>query len=347
MITRIELQNYESHKHTILDLSPSLNVLVGETDAGKSGFFRAIYWNIFNRPLGDEMLPKYWDGTTISKLTFSEEDSISRIKSKTRNDYQINDNKPINAGNGPAPEDIQAIIKMDEINFQTQIDRAFLMFDSPGERGRMLNSIAGLDDIDRSIDNSRSDELRLRKENSIIDSQLEEAIEEAKLYDDLEEREENLIIIEKLEEHANQATNRAIKITKIIDQLISFEAEINEAEKILVAESKLKEAKELSEKSIEREKKSNLLSRICRQINNIDDELSKIKDLEPAREKFNQVIKLDSQIELAEKKVKKIESILSQIIIINKQINMANKEVERIESELPEVCPTCNGKGYV
>jgi len=49
----IRIINYESHKDTFIQFSPGLNLIIGETDAGKSSIQRAIRWACYNEPNGD------------------------------------------------------------------------------------------------------------------------------------------------------------------------------------------------------------------------------------------------------------------------------------------------------
>ena len=53
MIDKIKIQNYQSHENTELELSPGINVIIGETDRGKTSILRALNWMFSNRPLGE------------------------------------------------------------------------------------------------------------------------------------------------------------------------------------------------------------------------------------------------------------------------------------------------------
>ena len=52
MIKTIKIKNFESWKDVQIDLHPGINVLVGESDSGKSIIIRALKWNFLNRPQG-------------------------------------------------------------------------------------------------------------------------------------------------------------------------------------------------------------------------------------------------------------------------------------------------------
>ena len=42
MIERLELIDFESHKNTVVDFSQGLNIITGNSDAGKSSLLRAL-----------------------------------------------------------------------------------------------------------------------------------------------------------------------------------------------------------------------------------------------------------------------------------------------------------------
>ena len=88
MLTRVEISNFQSHKHTVLEFIPGTNVIIGGTDTGKSALFRAINWVCSNRPLGDAYRSE-WGGDTRVVLHTSEGNIIERFRSDTKNEYTI------------------------------------------------------------------------------------------------------------------------------------------------------------------------------------------------------------------------------------------------------------------
>jgi len=344
MINSIHLVNHESHRDTKLDFLPGLNVLIGPSDAGKSGAFRAAYWTMFNRPLGDQMLPLYWDGTTEVSLQFDDGQTVTRMKGKSCNHYRLNDNEPINAGNGAPPEAVQAVINMDDVNFQTQIDRAFLMFETPGERGRILNKIAGLDDIDRALDNSRSDELKLRQAMTAKKSELERLETELEQFADLEDREAAVKQLELFDQYARDAERKADRLVKTAEQYREVEADTIEAETLLEAENELKGLKTLVDEISALENRVGRLSRLTaslRRNNALADSLGK---LDGAEVLLSAIRPLAEQIEKCESKAKKINRICWRLSIINQEIEAGEAEIKKIENGLPKNCPTCGAK---
>ena len=55
MLKSLKIRNFESHRNTQLNFHPGVNVIVGESDQGKTAILRALEWVLFNRPLGEDI----------------------------------------------------------------------------------------------------------------------------------------------------------------------------------------------------------------------------------------------------------------------------------------------------
>ena len=52
-IKKIILENFQSHKYSVIELNEELNVIVGPSDSGKSAIIRGLKWALYNEPSGD------------------------------------------------------------------------------------------------------------------------------------------------------------------------------------------------------------------------------------------------------------------------------------------------------
>jgi len=349
MIKSLELINHECHKHTVVDFAPGLNVFIGPTDAGKSSVFRAMYWLINNRPLGNSMLPLFWKGDTEVVATFTNPDSIiKRMKGKSLNHYQLNDNDPINAGQKGPPEEIAKAILMDDVNFQTQVDRAFLMFETPGERGRILNKVAGLDDIDKMIKIAKSDESRLKqeyeKEKSLIIS-YESDLEQ---FADIEKREQLLIICEQLEKHLQLSWNRKRKLLALVDSVSNLDIEIAKHEKFLECEDGLKQAKQLATELFESRQRSARIRKVIAKVARFDALLERSKQIPKIEKEIKELKGQQKEIDNHKIKADRLKTIIRQLkmnevesISISKEIKEYEAEIKTLKANLPGVCEAC------
>lgn len=52
-LKRVRLENFQSHRNSVIDFDRGLNVIVGPSDSGKSAIIRAIKWALYNEPSGN------------------------------------------------------------------------------------------------------------------------------------------------------------------------------------------------------------------------------------------------------------------------------------------------------
>ena len=170
MITSIKIDNFQSHKTTELSLSRGVNVIIGPSDAGKSAILRALIWNLFNRPLGDEFR-SHWNKDTSVQIEFNDH-NITRSKIKTTNHYIV-DGQSLKAFGQEVPVEVLDAHNLDRtLNIQTQIDPFFLLQSSPGEVAKYFNQIAGLESIDKLNKNLSSHHRRIRQDIGSINNHL-------------------------------------------------------------------------------------------------------------------------------------------------------------------------------
>lgn len=151
MLKTLKIENFQSHERTELHLHPGVNVICGRTDGGKSAILRAVRWVIENRPQGDEFR-SWWGGDTKVALLTTDDVRVERGKGKSSNWYDLNidEDDPLHfEAFGPSvPNEIIQALKLTDVNFQWQHDRAFLLSESAPEVARRLNKVARIEDID-------------------------------------------------------------------------------------------------------------------------------------------------------------------------------------------------------
>lgn len=80
MIKQLNIQNFQSHVDTTLEFSDGCNIIVGNSDSGKTAIIRALRWLVFHKPTGDEMR-SHWGGKTKVELFI---DDAHVVKSKDK-----------------------------------------------------------------------------------------------------------------------------------------------------------------------------------------------------------------------------------------------------------------------
>ncbi len=169
MLTDLEIDNFQSHKHTALEFHPGVNVVLGPSDTGKSAIIRALTWGVTNRPGGDAFHSNFTKEPTTVSLAFTDDVFVTRKKGKGVNEY-ITEDGVLKALRSEVPETVQNITRMEELNIQKQYKSYFLLDETPGFVAKAFNSVAGLEDMDIALKNVNG---RLRKSVASVGDQTE------------------------------------------------------------------------------------------------------------------------------------------------------------------------------
>jgi len=153
MIKSITLENFGCHKHLHIDFCDKINVIVGQTNIGKSTIFKAIRLLFNNKP-------------SNSKKIFDREQKHNFLISAIVNNYKIdrtskeyvltnletNSVERFSTFGVSVPQPILNVLNLSDINYQRQMDQYFLLLDTPGQRAKSLSPTIGIDDSNRLID---------------------------------------------------------------------------------------------------------------------------------------------------------------------------------------------------
>ena len=164
-ITKIEIQNFQSHKNTTIEPTPGLTVIVGHTDSGKSAFIRALRWCLYNKQPKSQLINKDADFAAV-KVTFDDNSSIYRYKSKNKKDnyYIVTDSEGTEStftsvGNAPLKEvmDISGMYEVNMFNrdislsMTDQFDSLFFLAENPTDKGTLISQMANTEVCDAAI----------------------------------------------------------------------------------------------------------------------------------------------------------------------------------------------------
>lgn len=247
MITKIEIKNFQSHKHSVIDLSNGVNVIVGTSDSGKSAIIRALRWLIYGRPRGDAFR-SHWGGDTSVKITLSNGNTIERIKTNTTNIYIINEEKKLKAVGNDVPEEVLSLLQMEEINLQKQIDQPYLLSNTPGEVAAHFNRMADLSKIDTSLQYVNSELRKNKQEIQRLETNAKEHRTLYQSFDWLEEAEKQVEVLKQYYTFIEEKEAAEKNIYKIITSIEDTDTRINRFSAILDAETILNDISILIEK---------------------------------------------------------------------------------------------------
>jgi DNA repair exonuclease SbcCD ATPase subunit len=343
MITSLILNNFQSHKHSVLQFDPGVNLIIGTSDSGKTAIIRALRYLTFNRPLGNAFRST-WGGETLVKVKTSEGITIKRIEGKEKL-YILDDLEPFKAFGTDVPEEILKALNVEDINFQYQLDSPFLLSKTPGEIARYFNRIAKLDKIDSSQSNIKKYINVI--EQSITNKQkaIEETTETLKQYDNLNEIENRVIEFERKEKKLNTLIEQAKSLSKLLKKLQEIEIEIDKTKISLIAENTINKVLSYIEDKKEKENQISTLSKLLNQVRAIDLKRDKLKKMPDEKEITILLSLITTQKNKQEqyKNLSKHINLLKQTIrSIKEQENLYNKLHKEFDDNFPDICPLCN-----
>ncbi len=239
-IKSIELVNIQKHKHITLSLS-GINVLVGETESGKTSILRGILWNILNNTSGEKLLNN--DGAKACSVTITcGDDVVSRNWSKTENTYTLN-GKKFSAIRTSVPDEVSKLYAVDSVNIQRRRDVPFMVYYKDTECAKQFGDMLDVSEIDRTIGASNAHVRELKTECDALsaavssgEKELEElsfvdeaaesfsAIKELVLAADSEERkQERLGVLSDKLTQAAEYTNKYIALGDALKQFTALD----------------------------------------------------------------------------------------------------------------------------
>lgn len=144
MFKSVDIINFQSHLDTHIEFDEGVNLIVGDSDCGKSAIIRAMNWVISNRPLGDGFLRDGSDNTLVHLKTDS--GFVERCKGQ-ENVYSLNGNT-FEAFGSSVPKEIVDFLNLSDVNVQGQLSPYFLVLETSGYIGTYLREVCKLDKLD-------------------------------------------------------------------------------------------------------------------------------------------------------------------------------------------------------
>lgn len=343
MIKSIRIKNIQSHKETEIELCSGINAIVGSSNNGKSAVLRALYWAVYNRPLGTDNLLSHWavdkKGNQIAPMEVEVENdkgTVIRRRTKTENQYIVN-NEELNVVKTDVPVQVGKVLCLSDTNIQKQQDAPFLLSMTSGQVAQYFNKTVRLDIIDRVLSNAES---RRRKTNQEI-AQNEELLKEytfkrekyrwlddvrkllikydniSEKYDVLKSEYDALDNEIQLYEKYSEVQKRYANISKVKDNIKKFEI-LNEQSK------KLKKDIAVVEESLEDFDD-------CRIYPSFETEKKLIQKFES----------LSFETEEKKQNIEYLNEKINSYFELEKKIKGCRENIINLKKQLPDVCPLC------
>ena len=343
MIRSLQIHNFQSHKDTILEFSDGVNVIIGQSDSGKTAIIRALRWLVWGRPLGDSIRSN-WGGETKVFVSIKEGD-VTKMRGATGAKYKIGEDI-YEASGTEVPSVVTDMIGINEINLQQQLDSPFLLSDSPGEVATHFNQVAHLEKIDNGLKNIQGWIRQLEGDIKNIEQYIERKSEELKQFDHLDKFEAEIEALEQMQGvllsriHGStilsdiiSKLNPILPAKQALQQTISGERVLS-----LILDNKAK----IKEKNRDFWGLENLTTEIKDNRTNIND-LKKLTVLEKPVSFLFSLIDKREQLEVSFNSLSQWYSTIENLHFAANDLQQNLKGMEEtFHQEMPDVCPLCD-----
>ncbi len=340
LIKSIELINWRSHKHTLLQFSRGTNILIGIMGSGKSSVLEAICFALYGT-IPAMHRRKIKIGDVISKnilgtkqhcrvnLVFEHDNAeynISREIANGKSNAELRENgKLIEAKSDAVSSMISNLLGVNYDLFikaiyaeQNKLD--YFLTINPSERKRQIDALIGMDRFESARSNILKVANRMSREISILQDSLGK-------YDLIKLNEEKRRLEEEMQRNENETKNISDKLEALSKKIVLLDAELKE-----LGEKK-KIYDELSKKIAERETQIVEMSNNLKEYNERDME-SKIRIASELRSKSDA---LSKDLKKQEERMADLNRLIGKLRSTIENANKKNKEKADLIGELKEI----------
>lgn len=250
MIKQLKVQKFQSHDSATLDFRPGVNLIVGDSDSGKSALLRALRWLVFNRPSGFTF-QSHWaakgEPTTVQAF-FSDGGNAARTRNRKDNWYLLHNlAEPLEAVRTDVPAEVKAVVRLDDLNVQRQGDKPFLLDESPPEVARVLNTVAGLENIDSAHSRIAAKIRENQAVQRLNDSQLLEVNARLEAYTPLPDMQARVAVLARLQGQHKAALDKQALLLELITTVEECQERLKKTEGLEALSKQLVKLEELKQ----------------------------------------------------------------------------------------------------
>jgi DNA repair protein SbcC/Rad50 len=345
VIKRLIIQNFESHKETIMEFHPGTNAITGESDEGKSAVIRFLKWMFFHEPLGDNYVSWWSDNGVSGSVEFLDGTIIRKSRNKSGETYYYLGEVEYRVTEKKVPEPIQRIFNITKLNFQEQHDALFLLSYTDGEVARLLNEIVDLSVIDRSLSKANSEIQSTKKE---LDRQRENK-EEA--FKNLKEVGWIVKAGKELKEVEGLFSKRMIleEQEKVLEDMILVieysNKELNSYREVIVFKKKVEEIEGILDEIPMLSKEEETIYNLVRKVQETTKSVEKAREI-AKYSKDVELIELDGELlEEMQIELREFDGLLDEVDYTEKMLkqkrSLRDNLKKKFQEEMGEECPLC------
>ena len=351
-ISKLILNNFQQWKTGLIEFKPGLNILVGNTESGKSTLFRAIN-SILTGKMPEDYIRKGTKGCEV-EIQFSDNTIFKRIRNKKDNVVNANGiiferigkEIPFEYFNKLGNTTIKFGNKELSLCNYSQFEPHFFITLSDYDKSKLIGTICGIDIVDKLVDGINKD---IRSNNSNIKF-LTEQIEKHKSEKELKEDEFNKKqeIVSNMQTLLEDIQNK-FKTLETLSNLNSKRL-LLQSDIIYIEQQKNALKLKIDEFNKDKVEQLNTLYQLKIRLNKLQVEILDIEQQKQSLKvdnkiNFDKAILLDDLVFLREK----LTTYKNNIANINQDLMQVNEKLKYLQIEKQTLldgynkCPLCGG----
>lgn len=245
-ITSVTLKNFQAHKDTTVQFDRGLNIIVGESNNGKTSILRGILWAIDNQPLGNDFIMAGENDCSVT-INFSDGTYIKRGRTVKDTGYYeiryIDDNgkyidQTYRGFTNAVPVEVANVHQMPKVNITkdiethlnvlSQLDGPFLLTESPLVKASAIGRITGTHVIDAAIKESNKTIQSNRKLVKSYSEDLQQKENECKQLPDIKSMEAFTKKYAYIVKYITKLNDSVIKINADLQQISQYQQQMTQ-----------------------------------------------------------------------------------------------------------------------
>lgn len=359
-IKKIELKNFQSHKETSIEFDRGLNVILGNSDSGKTAIIRSLKWALYNEPQGDYFIMQGEKDVSVT-IYFNTGAILRRYRSPSKNTYYLkkSDGEEFNFdgfGKNIPKEIIDEIsiqkINLDNsnnsmINIAEQLEGPFLLNEKTSVRASAIGRLVGVNYIDDALRETIRDDknllnnlksLEIRKEKlkenllefNFIENEEKKLSEIILLRNQIKEKNLKLDYLKNLKETYDFNTKESEKQRQEVNKFKNLGLSFTKFYNLSIKIKSLQNFNNLNNKFKNNEREIAKNTKLFNKFKNLDYIATMSDDLEKKINLFNITYKLNYNYTINYKALKETNLILKKLQNIDELISKYNKLKNKI-----------------
>ncbi|MBM7837718.1 exonuclease SbcC [Alkalihalobacillus xiaoxiensis] len=236
----VRLENFQSHQDTSIQFDQGLNVIVGQSDSGKTAVLRGLRWALFNLPRGTDFLKVGADFVRVT-VTLTNGTKIVRERTSSKNRYKIQaleqDELVLEGFGTQVPEEVLDAHQMRpfridsdnewQLQVSQQLEGPFLLEQTGSLRAKTIGRMSGAHYLDMAIRDTSKDVGQLSQRTKQIESEVSQLQQELLPFETLEKSKEQL---DQTEQHLQAIKAKRERLKRVLTVKAEFDRLRNEKE---------------------------------------------------------------------------------------------------------------------